>query len=488
MPDLRRQVLESGKTMSRKAASREGSGRTSRTNSAKNSRQSSRNASRQASDDEDAGNLSDDTAVSLGSLDDLENADLENNNDNDDNDDKNDNWTQELDEVIDDILDRKRSSTFGREETYATFCRLSKFHFVEESIRRRVPDLLAAFIRSIKSGASERESVLALRALGLVTITASDDTIFDSVEPLLTRIIRDSPSSEIKTAAIYCLGTCTMFGGAGDDDIQDQMTFLLDIVASDGQSIDAQGSSTCVCAVLQIWGFMATEIEDLENESEDSIQIFMEQLTGNDPNVQIAAGQNIALLYEKSYTPQEDSDDEDEEEDKDYDSEDEKENLRGPKLIKRYDPYHNTPELERQLQSLATVHTRRLSKRDKKNLHNNFASISTTVADPRRGPMYSSAIDHETNRHYGSKLTVKIGRQGIMHIDRWWKWIRLNALRRVLQGGFAIHYFEGNLAVLDSLPVVMVRVEDEPPDRSVFKKAAKMRNSLRWKAAHSDSD
>lgn len=418
-------------------------------------------------------------SCSLGSLDDLENAELENNNDN---------WTQELHEVIEDILDRKRSSAFGREENYSAFCRLSKFHFVEEPIRRRVPDLLSAFIRSIKSGASERESILALRALGLLAITASDHTIFESVEPLLTRTIRDPASYDIKTAAIYCLGTCTMFGGAGDDGIQDQMTFLLDIVASDGQSIDAHGNPSCVSAALQIWGFMATEIEDLENESEDSIQIFMEQLTGNDSNVQIAAGENIALLYEKSYTPQEDSDVEDGEEDADYDSDSEKENLRGPKLIKRYDPYHNTPELERQLQSLATVHTKRLNKRDKKNLHNNFASISTTVADPRRGPMYSSAIDHGTNRHYGSKLTVKIGRQGVVHIDRWWKWIRLNSLRRVLQGGFATHYFQGNRAVLDSLPVVMVRMQEGPVDRSALKKAAKMRNSLRWKAAHSDSD
>lgn len=63
MPDLRRQVLESGKTISRKAASREGSRRTSRTNSAQNSHQSSRNASRHPSDEEDSGNLSDDTAL-----------------------------------------------------------------------------------------------------------------------------------------------------------------------------------------------------------------------------------------------------------------------------------------------------------------------------------------------------------------------------------------------------------------------------------------
>lgn len=63
MPDLRRQVLESGKTISRKAASREGSRRTSRANSAQNSRQSSQNQSRYGSDEEDLDSLSDDTAM-----------------------------------------------------------------------------------------------------------------------------------------------------------------------------------------------------------------------------------------------------------------------------------------------------------------------------------------------------------------------------------------------------------------------------------------
>ena len=63
MPDLRRQVFESGKTISRKAASREGSRRPSRNPSAQESQQSSRNTSRHPSDDEDGGYLSDDTAL-----------------------------------------------------------------------------------------------------------------------------------------------------------------------------------------------------------------------------------------------------------------------------------------------------------------------------------------------------------------------------------------------------------------------------------------
>jgi len=63
MPDLRRQIFESGKTVSRKAASRETSRNNSRNSSKQTSRDTSRNASRAPSDDEDSGFLSDDTAM-----------------------------------------------------------------------------------------------------------------------------------------------------------------------------------------------------------------------------------------------------------------------------------------------------------------------------------------------------------------------------------------------------------------------------------------
>ncbi|KAF7131096.1 hypothetical protein CNMCM5793_004083 [Aspergillus hiratsukae] len=476
MPDLRRQIFESGKTMSRKAASREGSRRPSRAASAQSSKQSSRNASRHPSDEEDEGNLSDDTAYSIGSLDDL--GDIP------EAADTNVNWPEELEDVVEDILDRKRSSVLAREEAYAAFCRLAKSHYIEDRIRSRVIDLASAFAKSIKFETSVRETTLALRALGLLTITSVDDTIYENVEPLLTRTIRDSTSPVIKAAAIHCLGVCTSFGGAGVDSILDQMTFFLDIAASDGHSIEAPDDAATVTAALQEWGYLATEIEDLEAESEEAVQIFMDQLNSNDPARQIAAGENIALLYEKSYTPQED-DDEDEEAESDEESFERAGDRDGPKLVKRYNAYHNTHELEQQLQSLATVHNKHISKRDKKNLHSNFASILTTVENPRRGPMYNKAIDQDSNRQYGSKVRVKIGREGVMSIDRWWKWIRLNSLRRVLQGGFAVHYFEGNRAVLDSLPLMM---REPPSDRTSARKSAKgPRNNHRW-AVHHHSD
>ncbi|KAJ5766454.1 uncharacterized protein N7511_004070 [Penicillium nucicola] len=477
MPDLRRQIFESGKTVSRKAASREASRNGSRAGSKQTSRQGSRNASRQPSDEEDSGFTSDDTAMSIGSLDD-ENPETENPD-----------WEQELGDRIQEILDRKRSSVQGREEALQAFNRLTKYHYTVEELNGAVPDLLAAFARSVRTEVSTREATLALRAIELLALSAFDNTIFENAEPLLTRTIRDATSPVVKTAAIHALGASTIFGGAGDGGILEQMTFLLDIIASDGQSIEATDDPTVVTAAIQQWGFLATEIDDYESESEEAVQIFMDQLDSADSNVQIAAGENIALLYEKSYTPQEDDDDEESGDSEESDDQEE-DNTPGPKLVKRYNAYHNTPELESQLQNLATIHHKRISKRDKKSLHSNFASILTTVENPRRGPRYNTAIDQDTNRHYGSTLTVKIGRHGIMSIDRWWKWIRLTALRRVLQGGFAEHYFQGNRAVLDSLPVMMRMPEQGSGsnDRQGARKAAKQRNSRRWAAQHSDDD
>ncbi|CAP86139.1 hypothetical protein E8E15_009729 [Penicillium rubens] len=480
MPDLRRQIFESGKTVSRKAASREASRTNSPASSKPTSRQGSRNASRAPSDEEDSGFLSDETSMSIGSFDD-ENPEQDNPD-----------WEAELAERIQEILDRKRSSVQGREEALQAFCRLTKYHYTVEEIHGTIPDLLAAFERSVRTEISVREATLGLRAIELLVISAFDNTVYENTEPLLTRTIRDSASPLVKTAAIHCLGACTIFGGAGEDGILEQMGFFLDIIASDGQSIDAADDPTIVTAALQQWGFLATEVEDFEAESEEAVQIFMDQLDSSDSNVQIAAGENIALLYEKSYSPQED--DEDEESADSNDDSDEHEHhhdpTSGPKLVKRYNAYHNTPELESQLQNLATIHGKQVSKRDKKSLHSNFASILTTVENPRRGPRYNTAINQNTNRYYGSTLTVKIGRHGVMTIDRWWKWLRLTALRRILQGGFSEHYFQGNRSVLNSLPVMM-RLADQghgSVDRQGARKAAKMRNSRRWTTYQSDDE
>lgn len=284
----------------------------------------------------------------------------------------------------------------------------------------------------------------------MTLITIPSETIYDNVSQTLKRTISDSGSIATKAAAIHTLGTCTIYGGASDDEILENMTYFLEIISSDGNFVDAGDERDVVTAALEEWGFLATYIDDLEDESMEAMEAFVEQLDSSDPTVQVAAGENIALAYEKSYTPQED--DEEVSDDGEAMSDPEDDSVAGAaKFVKRYTPYRRTDQLVHILTSLASLSTRRLSKKDKKSLHSNFADILNSVENPTRGPRYQNAVSHETGKRYGSRMVVRIHQNGVMRIDKWWKLHRLKALRRVLQGGFIGHY-EKNEVVFESLP------------------------------------
>jgi hypothetical protein len=160
MHDLRRQaILESGKTVSRKARSRVPSTASSKANSKLNtpsqSRAASRNPSRERSDDED--NLSDGTAWSTNSVEDILNSD--------DADIPADAWKMELDTRIEQIVDRKRSSTEGRAESLNAYAHILMARFAKDDIENRVDELVSAMLKSIKARTTERETVTALKGM-----------------------------------------------------------------------------------------------------------------------------------------------------------------------------------------------------------------------------------------------------------------------------------------------------------------------------------
>jgi hypothetical protein len=238
------------------------------------------------------------------------------------------------------------------------------------------------------------------------------------------------------------------FGGAGDGEILDIMAMFVEIIESDGASVEAHDEGNVVIAALEQWGLLATEIEDLEEETEAAVEAFVEQLESADAGVQIAAGENIALLYEKSYTLQEEDEDISEGDDPD-DPEAIKD---GDRMVKRYQVYRRQDQLLHMLEELAKVSTRRISKKDRKTLHSSFADIRNSVEKPTRGPGYSTALDQETGRAYGGgRMKVRINKNVEVKIDKWWKLLRLNALRRTLQGGLIYHY-DQNDVVSTALP------------------------------------
>lgn len=455
--DLRRRALESGKTTSNRAKSKQSSRASSRANSTPGSRVGSRVQSRDASDDEgDEGNLSDDTNRSINSIDALLDSD-------EFNEQATDVLKQELHDCIEELLDRKSSNKHSREDALTSYVRILTAHHIADTLFGRVPDLLGAFSRSIKAETTERETSLALRAVALTSITIEDDSLWENVGSLVRRTISDTQLLPVKVAAIHSLGICVTFGGADEEEIMENLTFLLEIASSDGAFVNAEDSAEIVRAALQEYGFLVTQVDDIETESEDAIEVFMDQLDSSDAGVQIAAGENIALLYEKSFTPLEEDESPEDTEETATNSESDEEPAGDPSLVKRYSAYHNNFPIIEKVTALASLSTKAMNKKDKKNLHQSFASIAMTVENPKLGLQTNNA----------SKMTVRVHRTGEMKVDRWWKLMRLNALRRLLGGGFVNHYYEGNKQLLDALPLILRETGEGPGLGSPRKAAAK---------------
>ncbi|KAF1951595.1 IFRD domain-containing protein [Byssothecium circinans] len=446
MHDLRRQALESGKTVSRKARSRVVSAKSSKPNSRLNSpahsRAGSRNVSRQGSDDEDY--FSDETAMSANSIDDILNSD--------DADISDESWQSDLQTYIEQIVDRKGSSTDGRAASLASYAHTIMTRYAKDEVESRMDELVPSMVRSIKQETSEDETTAALKALGVTIITLDSDTIYDDVADVLKNTISHSESVTLKTGAIHTLGTAAYFGGTSEEEIEDLLTYFLEIVESDGLSANAHDEPSVVTAALEQWGLLATVLDDAQEATDAAIEAFVDQLESADVNVQIAAGENIALMFEKSYTPIEAGE---------KLSEDEVEDDETPpgaeKMIKRYDVYRRPDQLMHTLDQLAKASDRSISKKDRKSLHSNFADIRKTVEKPTRGPGYSTAIDQETGKMYGGgrlKFQVLMRRFNCtaeVKLDRWWKLRVYSALKKQLAAGFS-HHFDENEAVSRCLP------------------------------------
>lgn len=349
-------------------------------------------------------------------------------------------WQQDLGDRMEEIIDRKRSSVQGRETALAQYIYLLMSHYAIDELESKMSELIPALLKSIKTDSSEKEASLALRAIALTLITAPSETVYDLLEQTFKRAYLVSEFNSVKAAAIHALAAAAIYGGAGDDEIEAVMDQYLEIIESDGSSVEAEDSGEVVTAAAEAWGFLATYLEDLEDKSEIAMEAFVEQLESSDTQVQVAVGENIALLYEKSYTQTE-------EDEEGYAPE-------KTSYVKRYEVYRQKAQLEHTLTQLSKESSKRIAKKDRKALHTAFADIANSVEEPTRGPRYSTAIDSETNLPYGSRLTIRIHKTGSMTINKWWKLHRLQALRRILGGGFVRHYTD-NEVVFESLPIVI---------------------------------
>jgi hypothetical protein len=74
-------------------------------------------------------------------------------------------WKQDLGDRMEEIIDRKRSSVQGREASLGQYVYMLMSHYAKDEIENKTSELFPAFLKSIKTDSSEKETSLALRGM-----------------------------------------------------------------------------------------------------------------------------------------------------------------------------------------------------------------------------------------------------------------------------------------------------------------------------------
>lgn len=455
--DLRRLALESGKTMSKRAKAKQMSARSSAVNSPMSSPIVSPNGSKAGSravSQYDGSSSDDDLDSDDGITSSIASLDLLGGRANEFADLAPAAWEQKLNSCVGNIIERSRTTkTAGeaREELLAVYASILQAQYAADEIFSQLTDLIPAILKSCKTGA-EKEAILALQALS-VTVVTTGEALFHEAEQTLKSRASDLGSELAQAAAVQTLGIVAFFGGADYSNIEDLLEYFLEIVQSDGESIGAHDSIPVVAAALQQWGLLATLIGDMEGSSEDPLEAFEDQLDSSSSKVQIAAGDNIALLFEKSYSPREDDEEPDVDPTEDFDQF-EYGAFKRKKWIERYSLNHNAFNLKSKLSDLSRTSAKHIAKDKRKDLHKAFSDVLHTVEHPWRGPRFSTALDEDAQYYMGHRLMIRQGKDSTATIDRWWKYHRYEVLKRVLGSGLPVH-MRLNSLVRDALPSVL---------------------------------
>ncbi|KAK9469077.1 interferon-related developmental regulator-domain-containing protein [Lipomyces arxii] len=394
-------------------------------------------------------------------------------------------WREKLSGYIDTLSgERKNTSYSSREDALSRISKIVSIKYAWRIIEERHKDLEDGIIRSLKNAKSDKEIILACRVLSLLVITdPENETWYTGTVSLLQNLIFGAESSMVKVSCLYALGSVLFFSAvAGDHERRGVLEFLMDIVTTDGSSIQAADDEPVVTATIQVFGLLASTLDDALELSQDAVPALVDQLESSKVSVRVASGQVIALLYERyvedigNYHVIDSSDEEDGEEEiemgamtkspepvedddeneSENESEGEEEVLEPPVKLMRPKPvrtdssrptlYYDEEQLVYLLTQLASASTKRLAKSSRKVQHSMFRDILETVKNAIGGAdrdtmglegsitSLSSAVN--SNIH----LTLKFEQGLVLAIDSWAAFLRLAHVRRVLSHGLPAHY------------------------------------------------
>ncbi|CAO3651329.1 unnamed protein product [Mucor hiemalis] len=330
-------------------------------------------------------------------------------------------WVEKMNQAIDD-LSESRTST--REESLAILTKIFSCHHVFSHIENRIEEILGLLKKSVLKNNSVKEACFAARAIELVFVNMDDisegemDDLYRRILPSLRSTIKNSEEIDIKTSCLHTLSLITYIA-ASDIDKQLLREYLFDLIETDGADFNVESLATTDCDLLfaealKAYGILFAasfstgfvDFDILWEEVEKVMPAHEMMLESSDKNIRIAAGENIALMFEiVNIFLKSNDDEEDEEEDND---------VAKPE-------YDNMDGLIHTLKDLSVDSNRRRAKSDRVEQKSVFRDIVKTVEEN---------IRPEEELKIGGRVLVFRG---------WAKILPLSTFRKCLGQGFQHH-------------------------------------------------
>ncbi|KAI9019403.1 interferon-related developmental regulator-domain-containing protein [Phycomyces nitens] len=327
----------------------------------------------------------------------------------------NPNWIDKLNQAIDD-LGTNRTSV--REEALSNIINALTLHNSSEALDGRNRELLVLLRKSLSKGDS-KESILAAKAMPLAFINhgeislGDEEDLFQLVANTLKNTLVNSLDCDVKIQCLYSLALIS-FIGASDIDTQLLRDFVFDLIETGGEGMELEGISSqqiehLTCVALRAYGLLyistfcegVIDFEVLWEEVEKVLPVHEILLESSEKDVRVAAGENIALMFEsvRVYTQHVEEDAEETE----------------------WPEYDNMDGLIHTLHGLSVDSNRRRSKNDRAEQKSVFRDVIKSVEEGTR--------PEEELKISGRVLTFR----------GWSKILLLNAFRRAIGQGLQQH-------------------------------------------------
>ncbi|KYK60979.1 IFRD domain-containing protein [Drechmeria coniospora] len=344
--------------------------------------------------------------------------------------------------LIEGLEDKKHNNADVREQYLQTYIKVMRTRYAPEThqwLDPSVATLAEIFLKNSNRGATATERLLSLQSYCLTVGTVEDVDVVEAGSRILKQILTDEDDEECRVFAVYALCMTVLYGGGGEEAAIDLMEYLVEIVQTDGDSIEAHDNATVVSAALQGWAFVASHVEDYSDYADAAMDAFVDQLDSSDVDVQSNAAQCIALIYESSRNHEHET---------------------GKPFQLAYDPRR----LSGRIGELAKLSAKSVSKKSRRDLRESLTSVVTSL-ERAVGPYYSTALyipekdtfvppslrTDDGRAEYGYRCKLRLGNV-VATIDTWSLFSRVNMLKTFFRAGLQRHVFVN--------PVVMECLED----------------------------